>query len=240
MKATLSQASRARLFLGLIWKVAIILFGGIGLLLNLENAGGFMDGSYLFLYFTILSNIAMMASSFFFLVIDVAALETGRENSLPFFRLFRLSSAVGVALTMAVFFAFLLPSAGPGYVESLANLSVHLIVPVLGILDFVVFEGKPTAFPKAFAGLAFPLLYLLFVYGVARPLGLSFDLSGAKVPYFFLDDEALGWFSFGSGNLDFGVFYWILLLSTIVLALSFLLVSLQRLFHPRKRKSHSA
>ncbi len=97
MKATLRQASRSRLFLGLLWKAAIILFGGVGLLLNLENAGGFMDGSYLFLYFTILSNIAMMASSFFFLVIDVAALETGRESSLPFFRLFRLSSASSVS-----------------------------------------------------------------------------------------------------------------------------------------------
>ncbi len=141
---------------------------------------------------------------------------------------------------MPVFFAFLLPSAGPGYVESLANLCVHLIVPILGILDFVAFEGRPTAFPRAFAGLAFPLLYLLFVYGVARPLGLSFDPSGAKVPHFFLDDEALGWFSFGSGNLDFGVFYWILLLSAIVLALSFLLVAVQRLFHQPKTKKRPA
>ena len=83
------------------------------------------------------------------------------------------------------------------------------------------------------AGTAFPLLYLVFVYAVAGPLGLAFDPSGAKVPYFFLDYRKLGWFDLGSGNLDFGVFYWILILLAIVLAISFLLVALPILVFDR-------
>lgn len=240
MEQTLGLASSFRLYLGLLWKAALILVGGVGILLNLENAGGFMNGSYLFSYFTILSNVAMMASSLFFIVIDIVSLERGKEPKLTFFRLFRLASAVAVALTMAVFFAFLLPSAGPGYAESPANLMVHLIIPILGILDFVFFEGRKIAFSGALAGLSWPLLYLIFVYAVAWPLGFSFDPSGAKVPYFFLDFEELGWFGLGSGKLDFGVFYWILVLLAIVLALSFILVALHLLFHPGKKKRRSA
>ena len=237
MEKTLGLVSRLRLYLGLLWKIAIIMVGGVGILLNLENAGGFMNGSYLFYYFTILSNLVMMASAILFIVIDVVSLERGQETKLTFFRLFRLASAVAVALTMTVFFAFLLPSSGPGYAESPANLTVHLILPLLGMLDFVVFEGAKTRLLQALAGMAFPLLYLVFVYAVAGPLGLAFDPSGAKVPYFFLDYRKLGWFDLGSGNLDFGVFYWILILLAIVLAISVLLVALQKLLHQKKKRS---
>ncbi len=226
--------NRPLLYVGLLNKAAILLIGIIGIFLNYQNAG-FMGGQYLFLYFTMISNIIMMLSSLVFLFVDIVSIVTGEEASLRLLRLLRFASSIGVALTMGVFFALLVPTAGPGYVESAANLTVHLIVPVLGILDVLVFERR-IPFKKAdpLIGALFPLLYMLFVYAICYPLNIHFAGNDQRFPYFFMDFETLGWFSVTADGIGTG--YYIVILLAIVIAASYLLAFLHNLLLPKKKK----
>ena len=229
------KASKPLLYCGLFLKVAIIAVGFLGIVANLKNAGSFMNGTYLFLYFTIISALAAMLSAFLFMVIDIVAIATGRECKLFPLRLYRFASAIAVLLTMGVFFALLLPTSGPGYAESFANVSVHLAVPLLALIDALFFD-RVLILKKGYPlfGCLLPLLYLLFVYCVCYPLGIKFGAGTSKFPYYFMDFDKLGWFEIENGNI--GTAYYILILLAALVAASYLFAAIKNLIAPKKEK----
>lgn len=75
-----------------------------------------------------------------------------------------------------------------------------------------------------------PLYYLFFsfILAFANPDGIfkNFDGTASRFPYFFLDYEVNGWFTLNKGFFGLGTFYWIIIISIIVILISKLFLNL--------------
>lgn len=206
-----------KISLNLLVEIALIVFGIYGLYLNFFSTGFMGNGSTL-LYFTIQSNIAILAIVIVFFVLKIIQLILGKNLINNFLLHLKFVFTVGITITFLVFFILLAPSQQPSYLTSMTNLTVHCLVPVLALIDFFFFDTD-IKFNKfsPLTGTIFPLLYLFFVL-ICTQVGVSFN--GQFVPYFFLDFKTLGWFDIS--NRGIGVFYCILILLFFAILLCYL------------------
>lgn len=206
-----------KISLNLLVEIDLIVFGIYGLYLNFFSTGFMGNGSTL-LYFTIQSNIAILAIVIVFFVLKIIQLILGKNLINNFLLHLKFVFTVGITITFLVFFILLAPSQQPSYLTSMTNLTVHCLVPVLALIDFFFFDTD-IKFNKfsPLTGTIFPLLYLFFVL-ICTQVGVSFN--GQFVPYFFLDFKTLGWFDIS--NRGIGVFYYILILLFFVILLCYL------------------
>lgn len=95
----------------------------------------------MFRFFTVLSNLYMGIVSLIFLIKGYSAYKENTEISL-FYYILKLTSTVAVSLTFFIVFAYLGPISKYGILSMLmnSNLFFHLLVPVLSIVTFTVFE----------------------------------------------------------------------------------------------------
>ena len=124
----------------------------------------------------------------------------------------------------------LAPTLSLDYLLTFDNFSLHVIVPLLAIADFFIFDKdiKLTKINCLF-GIAMPLYYLIFVF-IGLPLGFTYG-PGLKFPYFFLDFESNGCFTIGN---SLGVFYWILILIAAICGLCYLFYLFMKLRQKKK------
>ena len=97
----------------------------------------------MFRFFTVDSNIFMGIASFVFIIIDIKYL-TGKIKDIDKkYYILKLMATTGVAVTFFVVFAYLGPISPGGISSTLlnSNLFYHLVIPVLSILTFILFEG---------------------------------------------------------------------------------------------------
>ena len=180
--------------LSLTYKCMIVIVTAIGLYLN----SGLPNGSFapeMFLYYTILSNFFCLL---YYLVACVSVVQIIRKDGIHGESTWaiHLKGAVIMAITVTLLiYWFILFGAGFEMAEGtspLANLIVHLIVPVLSILDWVVFDPKGRLNRlDPVKWLIIPLCYYAFTV-VAAALGMTF-YGGSHYPYFFIDADVLGW-----------------------------------------------
>ncbi len=214
--------------LPVLLKAALLFFGVLGQLTQGEP-GDFMSRSR-WLYYTNQSNLIIMLVVAVLLVYDVLRLV--RRDHAPVapdaLQTVRFVATVGVMLTFVVFSLLLTPEMlrnGQGaYLTTTSNICVHNLVPILAILDFCLFAWPwKTGGRTYLLGAIMPLAYVAFVY-IGGPLGLTFG-EGKRVPYFFFDYVANGWFSLGNGR--FGTAYWLVILTLSVLGMGLLLIAIK-------------
>lgn len=216
----------------LITEFLLIVIGIYGLYINFNSTGDFMGGSsIMLLYFTIQSNITIIAITFCFFILRIIELVIKKSIIPNFLYLIKFVFCIAISVTFLVFFVLLSPLQKPEYLLSMTNLTVHGIVPIFAIVDFFIFD-KEVKFNKVIPliGTSMPLYYLFFVF-ICIAEGVRFG-GNLKVPYFFLDYEKLTWFNITSDGI--GVFYWILILLVFVIGLSYLYAFLNNLFHKKK------
>lgn len=203
--------------LNLLVEITLIAFGIYGLYLNFFSTG-FMGNGSMLLYFTIQSNIAILAIVIVFFALKIIQLITKKKLINNFLLHLKFVFTVGITITFLVFFILLAPSQQPSYLSSMTNLTVHCLVPIFALIDFFFFDTD-IKFNKfsPLSGTIFPLLYLFFVL-ICTQVGVRFN--GQFVPYFFLDFKTLGWFDISSKGI--GVFYYILILLFFVILLCYL------------------
>jgi hypothetical protein len=171
-------------------------------------SGGFMNS--IFKAFTMQSNIWVASICFVFLI---ATLFARGKTALPdWLYVLKFMFTTSVLLTWFVFAVLLTPLMPAAYLVSSSNLFLHNLTPILALLDFTNFETEYLPRKKQiWTVLIMPLLYMIFFFS-------AYALTGElPVPYFFLDYQTLGWFSFGS--LGPGVVYWIGMLLLVLLGL---------------------
>jgi hypothetical protein len=98
----------------------------------------------------------------------------------------RTAAAVYIIVTGVVYFLFLRKLSPPGTTLFVANVILHYVVPVMYVVDWLVFVPKGTLrWSQVLYWLAFPLLYAVytFVHG---------ELTGFY-PYFFVNVAKLGY-----------------------------------------------
>ncbi len=109
----------------------------------------------------------------------------------------------------------------------LSNILVHFVTPIMVILDYFLFDEKGY-YKKyyAFIWIIFPALYPVYVFVYSHLGGRFFSIGGSeKYAYFFLDVDKIG---------VIGVTSYLLLFVACYLALSFLVIKIDRGLGRRK------
>ena len=167
----------------IIYRLLLICLGLYGLYLNLFS--GYGNITEMLRYFTILSNIIVVIF-FIFLVINC------KKNS-P-----HLKGAITMAITVTflIFHFMLRPTlfdmANSEFnMYSPANLLMHYIIPIMTILDWLIFDIKGQyKWYDPIIWLLIPLAYFI-IMSINGLLGYTFS-SGSHYPYFFMDWDTLG------------------------------------------------
>lgn len=164
------------------WIVAVAAFFAVAL-----QCGLFRDkwNFTCLTYFTLMSNVACM------LYFPVAAVHQGRTGR-SWKPMVKGAILMCISVTGLVYHFMLHGRFEMQGTILLSNILLHYVVPILTVIDWVVFDEKGFITVKTALGwLMAPLAYFIFVM-IAVSLGAHLGPYGEKYPYFFLDVEVLG------------------------------------------------
>ena len=197
-------------------KASLAIVGILGIIFTAQSSA-FMGGGSVFFFFTVQSNIFIIVMSLLFLVNDVMLLVNKKSFVNQTLLLIKYVATVAITITFIVFFTLLAPLMGVDYLLSFNNFSLHAIVPILAIVDFILFDTDINlTYKNSLLATIAPISYVVFVY-----IGAIFKLRYGEnlyYPYFFLDFEKNGFF-FEKG---FGIIPWIIILLAGICGLGFL------------------
>lgn len=213
-----------------IYRLLIVLSLLIGIVLNLINTTSIKK---ILSYYTMQSNILCLITFIIFIINDISGTEYKKSNT---YFIIKGAITITILLTLSVYLMSLVPNNLPMYEKSgiclnkkkIANLFVHIISPILVIMDYFLFDEKgyfKLYYPIIW--LFLPILYLQYVY-IYNAIGGSFyNLGGSnEFGYFFLDYKKIG---------VINVVGWIISLSLFVLLISYLLIYIDKKRSKQKR-----
>ncbi len=179
------------------------------------------------MYFTTQSNIFIALCMGLLLYYDFA------EKPVPtVILILHHISVTAVTLTFLVFAIFLgpfIPELSVSYFYSVQNLTLHNIVPLLAIGQYLYDDNRDIPDYTKYLGLLSGVIYVIFVY-IVHFLGGNF---GATLfPYFFLDYKTFGWLTISEGKI--GILYWWIVIILLLLGISLLLYYLKKKSAERK------
>ena len=163
----------------------------IALLADFEIFGGGFS-TRPFVFYTSLSN--MLCSAF----MVVSLIRNLRHREVGVFPRCKFLFVVMILLTALVFNLFLnYHSSVIAYFAAYKNALHHLILPVMFVLDWLIFYKRGTVgrYDPALA-LGIPLLYVIYILlraFIAKSARISVSV---LYPYFFLNVDSLGWLGF--------------------------------------------
>ena len=197
-------------------KATLAIVGILGIIFTAQSSA-FMGGGSVFFFFTVQSNIFIIGMSLIFLVNDVMYLVNKKSFVNQTLLMIKYVATVAITVTFIVFFTMLAPLMGMDYLLSFNNFSLHAIVPILAIIDFILFDTDiRLTYKSSLLATIAPVSYVIFVY-----IGAIFKLRYGEnlyYPYFFLNFEKNGFF-FEKG---FGIIPWIIILLAGICGLGFL------------------
>jgi len=195
---------------------ALAIVGILGIIFTAQSSA-FMGGGSVFFFFTVQSNIFIIAMALIFLINGIVLLITKKSFINQTLLFIKYVATIAITVTFLVFFTMLAPLMGVDYLLSFNNFSLHAIVPILAIIDFIIFDTDINlTYSNSLLATISPISYVIFVY-----VGAIFKLQygdNLYYPYFFLDFEKNGFF-FEKG---FGIIPWILILLAGICGLGFL------------------
>ena len=195
---------------------ALAIVGILGIIFTAQSSA-FMGGGSVFFFFTVQSNIFIIAMALIFLINEIVLLISKKSFINQTLLFIKYVATVAITVTFLVFFTMLAPLMGVDYLLSFNNFSLHAIVPILAIIDFIIFDTDINlTYHNSLLATISPISYVIFVY-----VGAIFKLQYGEnlyYPYFFLDFEKNG-FLFEKG---FGILSWILILLAGICGLGFL------------------
>lgn len=222
---------------GLIIKFISVAASVYGLIRTTENALSFT-------YFTNLSNIFLDIVLLLFIYFDIELLISKGERDYRSNAAYivKYMATISITLTCLIYISFLAPTNENGFIyayltNGAGSLCVHMVGPVLGIIDYFLFDYRYISSKKhaLFATIP-PLVYVVFVV-ILSSCGIRWGTKHA--PYNFLNFGApTGWFGFDLSlfsyeTLGIGVFYMIIALFIIFsgLGMFFLWIKDRRRLH---------
>lgn len=188
----------------LIYKSIYLVIGFVGLFLATEIlTGTFNDG--FFVYYTNISNLIAFGLMAYLWVIEYRIYQ-GKKAIFKYPNV-RFVITILILVTLIIYNTLLGNMLEPSYWQ-VRNVIMHLLGPILVVLDFLLFN--PSNNLKWYAilySLILPYLYVLVT--------LFIGVFTNSYPYFFLDVNVIGYL---------GVFRWVLILTAGFLVLSAILV----------------
>lgn len=119
----------------------------------------------MFKFFTVDSNLFMGLVSLLFVTQEYKLLKGKIDNISIKMYILKLMATTGVGLTFFIVFAYLGPISDGGISSMLmnSNLFFHLLIPILSMITFILFESTDKLeFKKSFYGLIPTLMYALY------------------------------------------------------------------------------
>ena len=200
--------------LAFVYRCVLIIICAWCLLLNLFTQDGKFDTGML-IFFTIISNILCFI---FIIIIVINSIITSSNKELNKIEgktkvLTRVRGAVTLMITVTflIYHFVLIPQAtavGSAFdFFGLPNVLAHYVVPIMMILDWLLFEKKNSYRPyDPLLWLIFPIVYFVIIL-IRGYFGGIIKMIGSKYPYFFIDVDALGmnqvWINAGFASLFF-------------------------------------
>ena len=195
-------------------KASLVVVGILGIVFTALSSA-FMGGASVFFFFTVQSNIFIIAMALIFLVNEVLVLLKKKSFINQTLLHIKYVATVAITITFLVFFTMLAPLMGIDYLLSFNNFSLHAIVPILAIVDFFLFDKDiQLTYKSSLLAAIPPICYVAFVY-----IGSIFKIQYAKdlyYPYFFLNIDTNGFF-FEKGTM--GIIPWIIILLSFIIGL---------------------
>lgn len=203
----------------IIYQSAYCLLAVVGFLAQLGVFQGVLNRNYL-VYYTNLSNLICMVFGFF----SLRHLAKGRRDFAPGLK---FVFVIMISVTCILYNGLLSPySSVLAYFSSLKNGLNHCILPILFVLDWVLFyERGRTKWTFPLLAIIPPAMYVAFILLRAAILDAAGRTAAVVYPYYFLDLRNLGWGGF---------LRWMGILLMGFVALGYALCTLDRLLD-RKR-----
>lgn len=222
-----------KLILSLSIKLLITICSFVGVGICLTNASSFMGGATTLLYFTIQSNIWIGVTCLVASIIMILELKRNIKIAKQWMYVVKMVFTVAITLTGVVFCFVLAPTMSTA-AWSLANILTHVIVPVLAIIDFFLYDNMVHFKKKHCLYAAIPPLYYLIFSSIGYVANWDFG-GGNNYPYFFMNwGSKAGAFGF-SNELPFvGVFYWIIIMLAFIIGVAFLYLTISNKIHDKK------
>ena len=219
----------------IVIKLTLFVVGLLGIIFSASSTS-FMGNGFVFMFFTVQSNIFIMVMSLLFMVNDVLVMLNKKPFVNQVLMMIKFVATVAITITFLVFFTMLAPTLGVDYLLSFNNFSLHAIVPILALVDFFIFDKDiHLTYLNSLLGVLSPVCYFLF-FLIGIPLGFRYTADGLKAPYFFLNYEEIGWFTItGKGP---GILLWVLILVILISGLCVLFAFLMRLRQGKIRKNN--
>lgn len=176
--------------ISIIYKVVLCIVG----MFSLIATTGVLDGNLnlnIFSMFTTLSNLLCVI--YFILDIIYLIRNYNKKTLVEWFPLLKGITTMAITLTLIVAHFVLKMSFSFDSFYNISFLGLHYIVPVMTILDWILFDRK--GFIKVYSPLVWtiaPAAYMIVAYNSAL-LGNGIGVNGdSKYPYFFMDVDKLG------------------------------------------------
>lgn len=185
-----------------------------------------------YLYYTNLSNYICMVFMFVLLIKNIKSSKSKEDNFSDLAPKFNFMCVIMITITCLVY-NFLLAGENSvtEYFTSLSNLLMHLILPIMFVLNWVLFyEHNKVKWNFPLYSTIIPLVYVFFV--LVRAWIIGPNSTSVIYPYFFLNVAELGWGGF---------FLWITVLLLFFVTLGYILYALDNIGNIttkyKKRKS---
>ncbi|HDR3491435.1 MULTISPECIES: Pr6Pr family membrane protein [Bacillus cereus group] len=187
--------------IAVLFRIGSLIFALYGLLSRMGIQSGEMNFK-IFMYYTIQSNfLALILFSILTIRTVKGLINDGKTGSAGYFPRFEMICVIDLLLTLIVYWVLLAPTTftmgGSFYLWKFDNLAVHLITPILCLVDYFLFtESNHLKYRDVYYVLIYPLSYVAFAT-IAGLMGYVYNISpidGKPVhyAYFFFDYDRIG------------------------------------------------
>lgn len=214
----MNQREKRENMIGAAMKTVAVLASVYGLCRNFK-------GPISLSYFTDLSNIFLDIVLLVFLFKNIRSLKSGVEKEMPNgWYVVKFMAIISITLTFLIYLTLLAPTNEGGFLyayfcNGAGSFCVHFVAPVLGILDFILFDYRYVSSRLHILYSIVPAYcYVIFVL-ILSHFGVRWGTK--RAPYNFLNFGApTGWFGFdlslmGSETLGIGVAYMVVVLTIL-------------------------
>ncbi len=211
----------------LVFQTVYCVLAIIGLISSL----GYFDVKFnadFYVFYTNLSNYICMVFMFVSLILTIKKANKKEDGFVKTAPCFKFLCLIMILVTFLVYNILLAKDNGvKAYFTSIGNLTLHVILPIMFILDWVLFyEHGHTKWYYPLLCVVMPLIYVGFILIRASIIGTR--SVSVLYPYFFLDLKTLG---------VGGFLGWLGALLLIFIAIGYLIYFLDNIKHFKKKNN---
>lgn len=203
----------------------------VGIIAMLASVGLF-DGAFrwdFYIHFTNLSNYLCFAVLLTELISVIKRKEDSYISIVPRLKFVGL---LAILLTFFVYNIMLAPTKSLQINFSIFSISLHVLMPILYVVDWVLFYERKATWEYPLLSVVFPILYISFVFVHATCYGfnasiMNFAGTGPHIyPYFFLNIDKIG---------VSGVVKWVAILAVAFIAVGYIMYGIDKLILKLKK-----